>query len=698
MNHILGTSLDGISNIVIFVLKDSKLAVDKEDHQEVFEERVHTIYHDISKPLSKVLMEKLQNMSNLDDLLIVCLLQGSSMNLKDLAVSLKPFISNQGVVFKSSSSQLSPTELLFDFAGEGLFPHPQTKILTDNNFSADTFQVHLTKKPYIVRVARKEDLQSVKELDENSWQPKLQYPAEIVRHWVTNRPTDVLIMEDENGQVLGAMFTQVVYTSFIDAKPWRESMLDSTEKCTVSHELNKNSNEPFKQLLRVSTKQGGKNINQTMPGVALRDFALNVAISQGITKVTFIIFVSIIFSFLTLSLFLAKVLAITRAIEFKFREEKGAHSTAEECYENFMHEITEGTRLDRGLNFHLSRGADLVRKTVENWIPEDAQNGGFGVIIRYALVPGSGKVKSKVNHLEAASLKSVYDVCDVVTKTVSKITSVEVNKISGSAPFIELGMDSLSLMELVNGLSAECSLDLSETIVFEHPSVFDLSYALACRLGMQDRTTLAEEQRSKLSQEFCNTFLPTKKQNESSDGVDYDKGKDSNEIIAITGMSCRLSGGINSPEDLWSVVQEGKSLAGPVPFSRWDVEANNIEGELGLRASHGSFVQDAEYFDPAAFKISLTEAKHMDPQHRLLLECSYLALLDAGYSKGLSELRGRNVGVFIGISGSDMVEVNLKNKGSKEASVYEAYNAASASASGRVSFVFNFKGPCITVS
>ena len=41
----------------------------------------------------------------------------------------------------------------------------------------------------------------------------------------------------------------------------------------------------------------------------------------------------------------------------------------------------------------------------------------------------------------------------------------------------------------------------------------------------------------------------------------------------------------------------------------------------------------------------------MDPQHRLLLEYSYLALDDAGYTK--VELEGRNVGVFVGMMAQD---------------------------------------------
>ena len=105
-------------------------------------------------------------------------------------------------------------------------------------------------------------------------------------------------MEDENG-IIGAMFTQVIDgDKLIDAKPWREQMLESTKQCSFSLEVEK-YDEPIKQFLRVSTKAGGtsKAINRTMPGVTLRDFALNVAISQGITKVT-LFFVSFLPLFL----------------------------------------------------------------------------------------------------------------------------------------------------------------------------------------------------------------------------------------------------------------------------------------------------------------------------------------------------------------------------------------------------------------
>ena len=79
----------------------------------------------------------------------------------------------------------------------------------------------------------------------------------------------------------------------------------------------------------------------------------------------------------------------------------------------------------------------------------------------------------------------------------------------------------------------------------------------------------------------------------------------------------------------------------------------------------------------------------MDPQQRLLLEYSFLAFADAGYSR--EDLQGRNVGVFVGMSTPDAVELGV---GSNDRSVYSANSTSNATAAGRISFTFGLHGPC----
>ena len=78
----------------------------------------------------------------------------------------------------------------------------------------------------------------------------------------------------------------------------------------------------------------------------------------------------------------------------------------------------------------------------------------------------------------------------------------------------------------------------------------------------------------------------------------------------------------------------------------------------------------------------------MSPFQRVLLECTYLALRDAGFER--SKMNGLNCGVFVGNVASSSINANF---GSKSASVYSATETAASIASGRISYVFNFQGP-----
>ena len=73
----------------------------------------------------------------------------------------------------------------------------------------------------------------------------------------------------------------------------------------------------------------------------------------------------------------------------------------------------------------------------------------------------------------------------------------------------------------------------------------------------------------------------------------------------------------------------------------------------------------------------------MDPQHRLLLEYTYLALHDAGYTK--SELEGRNFGVFVGLMAMDANDLPSSSP------IEHTYVSV---APGRVSFSLGLHGPC----
>ncbi|MCG8915899.1 type I polyketide synthase [Actinokineospora sp. PR83] len=234
--------------------------------------------------------------------------------------------------------------------------------------------------------------------------------------------------------------------------------------------------------------------------------------------------------------------------------------------------------------------------------------------------------------------------------------------------FKEAGFDSLTSVELRNRLREATGLKLPATLVFDHPNP----------------QALARYLRDELSDTVAGTpvapVVPV---------------ADPAEPIAIVGMACRLPGGVAGPEDLWRMVRDGRDGMSPFPDDRgWDLDAlfdPDPDNPGTSYTSQGGFVHGAGLFDAGFFGISPREALAMDPQQRLLLETSWEALEGAGVDP--AALRGTDVGVFAGVSsqgygmGADAPELEG----------FASTGAASSVASGRVSYVFGFEGPAVTI-
>ncbi|WP_245407186.1 polyketide synthase [Synechococcus sp. WH 8020] len=126
------------------------------------------------------------------------------------------------------------------------------------------------------------------------------------------------------------------------------------------------------------------------------------------------------------------------------------------------------------------------------------------------------------------------------------------------------------------------------------------------------------------------------------------------EPIAVIGMGCRLPGGVESSDDFWDLLVEGRDVIGEIPPERWDPQRHHDPDPrrpLHQHVRRAGLVEGIDRFDPGFFGISGREAQCMDPQQRLLLEVCWRAIEGAG--QPIEQLRGRPVGVFMGISSAD---------------------------------------------
>ncbi|MBV1941976.1 SDR family NAD(P)-dependent oxidoreductase, partial [Streptomyces sp. BV286] len=223
--------------------------------------------------------------------------------------------------------------------------------------------------------------------------------------------------------------------------------------------------------------------------------------------------------------------------------------------------------------------------------------------------------------------------------------------------FQDLGFDSLTAVELRNGLSAVAGVRLPATLVFDYPSSDILADFLLAEVSGEIPAAAAA--------------LPA-----LGSVTDDDP-------IVIVGMGCRYPGGVRSPEDLWQLMDEGRDAISEFPTDRgWDLDAIYHPDPTNAGTSYtreGGFIYNAGEFDAAFFGISPREATETDPQQRLLLETAWEAFEQAGIVP--ADLKGSQTGVFAGVMYHD----------------YAGNIGSGSIVTGRVAYTLGLEGPAVSI-
>ncbi|MFC4517290.1 type I polyketide synthase [Streptomyces ehimensis] len=164
--------------------------------------------------------------------------------------------------------------------------------------------------------------------------------------------------------------------------------------------------------------------------------------------------------------------------------------------------------------------------------------------------------------------------------------------------------------------------------------------------------------------------------------------------IAIIGMACRFCGGIDDPDQLWRLLDQGDSVRSSYPEDRgtrtdqWYDPDPAAPGRSYAR--HGGFLSNAGSFDAEFFGLSHVEATSMDPHQRLLLEVSWEAVERARIDP--RSLRRSNTGVFIGATHAPYPLVS-----SPEPNEFGLTSNNGSVLSGRIAYQLGLEGPALTV-
>ncbi|CAM5484584.1 hypothetical protein SAFG77S_05433 [Streptomyces afghaniensis] len=162
------------------------------------------------------------------------------------------------------------------------------------------------------------------------------------------------------------------------------------------------------------------------------------------------------------------------------------------------------------------------------------------------------------------------------------------------------------------------------------------------------------------------------------------------EDIAVVGMACRYPGGMNTPERLWALVNEGRDVITDFPDNReWHTE--DLYDPSFVR--QGGFLHDADLFDADFFGIRPAEAISMDPQQRVLLQVTWEAIERAGIVP--SSLKGSQTGVFVGLMPNEYGMPLWKWQ--DETAGFMGTGTSPSVASGRIAYLLGLEGPALTI-
>ena len=163
--------------------------------------------------------------------------------------------------------------------------------------------------------------------------------------------------------------------------------------------------------------------------------------------------------------------------------------------------------------------------------------------------------------------------------------------------------------------------------------------------------------------------------------------------LAIIGVSCRFPGHSNTLEQFWDNLNEQRDCVVSTPADRWNAAYYtdpNKDNPGKITTERCGFIDAVYDFDYEAFGINKKEAENMDPQQKLLLECTLQTFEDARVA-----WTGSNTGVYVGIGQAEQLELTTSDL--EAINAYSVTGSALSIASNRISYCFDLRGPSLSV-
>lgn len=275
----------------------------------------------------------------------------------------------------------------------------------------------------------------------------------------------------------------------------------------------------------------------------------------------------------------------------------------------------------------------------------------------------------KIERVDGGDL-TVAQLRDWLRNWVADATGQPASAISDDRPMEEFGLSSRDAVALSGEIEELVGVTLTATVVYQHPTIASLAKIII--EGEPDEPV------------------------GTVDDAFYTSGGQSGDAhdVAIVGLSSRFPGTGHTPEEMWSLLIEGRDGITDLPDGRWQEFTSDpvIAAAVAATVTKGGYLDDVKTFDAEFFAMSPNEVVNVDPQQRLALELTWEALEHAHIPA--SSIKGSQVGVFIGSSSNDYQLIAVSDPAVHP---YALTGTSTAIVANRVSYFYDFRGPSIAV-
>jgi polyketide synthase PksL len=296
----------------------------------------------------------------------------------------------------------------------------------------------------------------------------------------------------------------------------------------------------------------------------------------------------------------------------------------------------------------------------------------------------------------ASSASLSASLVDTLSGMLASACGVARSRVAADTPLQSLGLDSIMVMDLNAELDAHFDA-LPKTLLFEADTVGDLASRMLAAEPDAVARFVGAPAPAEVSAPIAQTVAAATAVVVPVTAVAAEPappGDDHGMAIAIVGIAGRYPRA-SDLQAFWRNLSSGLDCVSELSV-RWPhehaVRGDGSAAKSGAYARWAALMDEHDCFDPLFFGIAPRDAERMDPQERLFLEASWLAIEDAGYTPQSLQAapsrdgaRGR-VGVLAGVMYG---EYQFYGAGGSSTLTNSSY----ASIANRVSYTLGFNGP-----